>query len=249
MLRIGESFGQLRTQNDINQFSTEAAFMKAGLRPDLSPSDLIPMGIQTSWVNPGEAVLRREGEITELTPLGPEATNVFPGTFPAPANTQDTGFEDRVPRIEYRGDQVLRSRSGIRGPAQYWKYGGMTGLGNPGFVVGRRLPWEGGEDENVFGGVDGDDPITFYADPSEVAYQTYPGPMLGQEASKCTPKQMAVTSALLAAAGAAVAFMGAPKAKDVYLRQALTILGVIMGGFGAVGLISSIGQEAGNLIK
>lgn len=225
MIRIPdtESMGQLRVMNSVNQYSNEAELMKAGYRPDLGPSDIIPMGLKTSWVNPGDEILEKEGEILPLTPLGPDATNVFPGVYPAPADTQDLDFEDRIPRIEDRGDQVLRSRSGIRGPAQYWKYGGLRGLGQE----------EG-------------DPVMFYTDPSEVAYQTYPGAFLGQDALTkfgCTSKQVLVSSGIMTAVGAAIAFMGAPMAKDKDLKYALTVLGVLVGGVGMISLTSEVGHR------
>jgi hypothetical protein len=219
MIRISEgtaSFGQLRVENDVNQYSTEAALRKAGMRPSLAPYDGLPMGIKTSWVNPGEQVLMNEGEITPLTPLGPEATNVFPGVYPAPADTQNIDFEDRIPRIQDRGDQILRSRSGYRGPAQYWKYGGMSG----------------------------DDPLMFYRDPSEVAYQAYPGPFMGQAAPAlpCSPKEMLIDSVLMTGIGAALGFFGAPMVKDKMLRQGLGVIALIMGGIGTIGLVHSAGS-------
>ena len=214
--------GRLRVDNNVNQYSTESVIRKAGMRPDLAPTSLIPMGIKTSWTNPGEAQLLKQDEITTLTPLGPESTNVFPGVYPAPADTTDTDFEDRIPRIQYRGDQVLRSRSGYRGPAQYWKYGGMTGLSS-------------------------DNPVMFYEDPSEVAYQTYPGPFMGQTvttppAAKCTPKEMAIDSALLTGVGLAIGMFGSPRVKDKTLHQGLNILALIVGGIGVVGLVHAAGS-------
>lgn len=157
MLRISE-LGQYRPADSVNQYATEPELRRAGLRPSLLPSDLIPMGLKTSWVNPGEAVLREEGRILPLTPLGPEESDVYPSTPRAPYDITNTDYEDRIPRIQHRGDQIFRSRSGVRGPGEYWAYGGMAALGQP---------------EEV--------PVMFYKDPSEVAYQTYPGPTLGQD--------------------------------------------------------------------
>lgn len=231
MIRIPDTealgrMGQLRIMNNVNQYSTGKDLFEAGMEPDMAPTDLIPMGIQTSWVNPGEKVLLERGEILPLTPLGPDSTNVYPDVYPAPADTQDTDFEDKATRIQYRGDQVLRSRSGVRGPGQYWKYGGirskkakaLAGLGQP---------------EEL--------PVLFYHDPSEVAYQTYPGPFLGQE-MEAKPGTMAFTSGLMLASGAALSFLVSPSAKGETLKDGLTILGVIMGGIGLVGLIGAAGK-------
>jgi len=141
----------------INQFSTEEEFARECLEPDLAPSDLIPMSYETSWVNPGEQILLKRGEILPLTPLGPQSTDVFPWTPRAPADTTNIDYEDQIPRIQHRGDQVLRSRLGVRGPGAYWRYGGTENLGQA-------------EEE----------PIQFVYRPSEIAYQTYSGPSLGQ---------------------------------------------------------------------
>lgn len=140
----------------INQFSTEAEFARECLVPDLAPSDLIPMSYETSWVNPGEQILLKRGEILPLTPLGPQETDVFPWTPRAPADTTNIDYEDQIPRRQHRGDQVLRSRLGVRGPGAYWRYGGTENLGQA-------------EEE----------PVQFVYRPSEIAYQTYPGPSLG----------------------------------------------------------------------
>jgi len=187
-------------------------------RPDLEPSDLIPMGIRTSWVNPGAAVLLKRGDITQLTPLGPASTNVYPGVAPAPSDTQDIDYEDRIPRIAYRGDQVLRASSGVRGPAQYWKYGGLQDLGQP--------------ESN---------PILFYNDPSEVAYQTYPGPFLGQ-----TPSFGAdglLTSIVQTVVGSLIALVGPNFARNQDQKTALVYIGGFAGAIGVVNLIAAMGKK------
>ena len=122
---------------------------------------------------------------------------------------------------------MLRSRSGIRGPGQFWKYGGikskkaklLAGLGQP-----------------------EDMPIMFYNDPSEVAYQTYPGRFLGQ-ASGSMERAAAWSSALLVIAGAGSAYLGSTVVKDRTLKNSLTILGVVLGGAGVVGAISTFSSR------
>jgi hypothetical protein len=189
-------------------------------RPDLEPSTLIPMGIRTSWVNPGGAVLLKRGDITELTPLGPASTDVYPGVAPAPTDTQDIEYEDRIPRIAYRGDQVLRSRSGIRGPAQYWKYGGLNG------------PSMGQPELN---------PVLFYNDPSEVAYQTYPGPFLGQVPSIASDGIW--TSIAQTVVGGLIAMVGPNFARNQDQKTALVYIGGFAGAIGVVNLISAIAKK------
>lgn len=196
-------------------------------RPDLEPSTLIPMSIVTSWVNPGGAELLKRGDITELTPLGPPSTDVYPGVYPAPADTQDIDYEDRIPRIEYRGDQILRSRSGIRGPAQYWKYGGLRGLGDD-IVLRLNQPEL--------------DPVMFYDDPSEVAYQTYKGPFLGDSALPFPGDKDVWVAAAQTAVGALIALVGINYVRTEHQKTALTYIGGFAGAIGVVNLISAIAK-------
>lgn len=184
-------------------------------RPDLEPSDLIPMGVRTSWENPGGAVLLKQGDITQLTPLGARSTNVFPGVAPAPDDTQDIDYEDRVPRIMYRGDQILRASSGVRGPAQYWKYGGLQGLGQPEL-----------------------NPVLFYNDPSEVAYQTYPGPFLGQVPT--VGSDGLLSSVAQTVVGGLIALVGPSFARNQSQKDALIYIGGFAGAIGVVNLISAL---------
>lgn len=233
MIRIPdtqESLGQARVQNNINQYSTSQDFVDAGLRPDLGPTDTIPMSITTDWQNPGEAELLKKEEITPLTPAGAHSTDVYPEVYPAPDDTTDLTYEDQYPTPSYRGDQVLRSRSGYRGPAQYWKYGGMAG------------PTEG-------------DPIFFNVDPSEVAYQTYPGPMLGSSLQifdtpppdyysgigQIPSAAENVTPALITTAiGALLALAGPMLVSGEHKKLSLIYMGSFAGALGLVNLVTAV---------
>lgn len=234
--------GQARVVNNVDQFSTEREIREAGMRPNLAPTDTIPMGIRTAWENPGEAILLREGEILPLTHFGPHDTDVFPEVRPAPVDIQTTDFEDRYPRTQNRGDMILRARSGQRGPAQFWKYGGMEGLGQYEDIKahddagGRTIYSE------VLGlGQPEGDPIMFNPrnGPQEVAYQTYPGPFLGQDdipALRKAKMQSAASSLVAALAGGAL--IGSSflfKGKE--LSAVLRLLGVVAGGIGVANMV------------
>ena len=143
--------GQFRPDDSVDQFAREEALRKAGLRPDLFPTDTTPMSLLTK-ANPGEVILREEGWILPLTQADGSQTLVYGDSPPAPDGTTDISFEDEIPRTQYNHDRILRSSNDVL-PYNFGPYLGQVESKTTDFIYTRY---------------------------DDAGYQTYPGRFLGQ---------------------------------------------------------------------
>lgn len=211
--------GQWRTDNDVNQYSYGTAIEEAGLRPPFFPTDTTPMEVVTCDPNPGEAELLKEGEILPLQPVGARSVLVYPGVVPAPDITTDMSYEDRYPRG--RRD-ILRGRS----------HESYYGPWPPPYGIEQTMDGFG---ETMYA------PLYFPQNPEDVAYQTYPGPTLGQADKETAASRSRLYSYILATSlGGTVAVLALTYMKQSVFRDVLGATGVVAGGIGLSNLISEI---------
>lgn len=195
------------------QYSSGEELHRAGYRPDLEPTDTTPMELEVDEPNPDEVLMLRRQDILPLTPAGAQEVLVYPGVVPAPDETTDISYED-LPRDEHR--RILRGQTGVNPWGPF-----------PRPPVGPPLPMESlGQAE--------EDPIAYFRSPAEIAYQTYPGPFLGEY------PEMSLEPALLATvAGGLVAIAGPTFFQDEYVKIAFIYIGSITA---AIGLVNAIRQ-------
>ena len=228
MLRLADyvwtnGLGQVRPDDSVDQFAKEREIREAGLRPDLFPTDTMPMGLvyPPGTPNPGEQILLKEGWILPLQPEGPESVLVYPEVVPTPSITQNIAFEDQYPRDQHRN--ILRGRTGIDpyGPFEppsrklLEPYRPLT-LGQPEEVPIMILPGR----------------------PGSEAYQTYPGPFLGDMGANPGISYGNVLHVVIGGAMLAAAFI----IDKEYVSPSLYGIGVVVAGIGLASMINEAGK-------